>query len=312
MKKVLIALGGNALLRADERGSDKEQLKHVKETCLHFLKIIESGYNIAITHGNGPQVGAILLKNELCSEKLPSMPLDICGAESQGLIGYMIQRELYNILERNKKDIQVISILTQVLVDKKDEAFENPTKPIGPFYKETEKNKIEKERGWKMVYQEGKGFRRVVPSPFPLSIIEGDIIKKLFDEEYVVIACGGGGIPVIREDEDTLIGVEAVIDKDRTAAVLAKKIGAETLLILTDVERVAIDFGKPSQKNLSKLNALEAEKYIKEGQFGKGSMEPKIEAAINFLRHGGKKAIITSLEKSKAALDGKTGTIITL
>jgi carbamate kinase len=312
MKKVLIALGGNALLRANESGTDKEQLKHVKETCLHFLKIIESGYNIAITHGNGPQVGAILLKNELCSEKLPSMPLDICGAESQGLIGYMIQRELYNILERNSKDIKVISILTQVLVDKKDEAFENPTKPIGPFYRETEKNKIEKERGWKMVYQEGKGFRRVVPSPIPLSIIEGDIIKKLFDEEYVVIACGGGGIPVIREDEDTLIGVEAVIDKDRTAAVLAKRIGAETLLILTDVERVALDFGKPSQKNLSKLSEIEAEKYIKEGQFGKGSMEPKIEAAINFLKHGGKKAIITSLEKSKDALDGKTGTVITL
>jgi carbamate kinase len=312
MKKVLIALGGNALLRANESGTDKEQLKHVKETCLHFLKIIESGYNIAITHGNGPQVGAILLKNELCSEKLPSMPLDICGAESQGLIGYMIQRELYNILERNSKDIKVISILTQVLVDKKDEAFENPTKPIGPFYRETEKNKIEKERGWKMVYQEGKGFRRVVPSPIPLSIIEGDIIKKLFDEEYVVIACGGGGIPVIREDEDTLIGVEAVIDKDRTAAVLAKRIGAETLLILTDVERVALDFGKPSQKNLSKLSEIEAEKYIKEGQFGKGSMEPKIEAAISFLKHGGKKAIITSLEKSKDALDGKTGTVITL
>jgi carbamate kinase len=312
MKKVLIALGGNALLRAGERGTDKEQLKHVKETCLHFLKIIEAGYNIAITHGNGPQVGAILLKNELCAEKLPSMPLDICGAESQGFIGYMIQRELFNILERNEKDIQVVCVLTHVLVDKKDKAFEHPTKPIGPFYTEKEKNKIEGERGWKMIYEEGKGFRRVVPSPLPLSIIEGDIIKKLFDEEYVIIACGGGGIPVIREDEGTLVGVEAVIDKDRTASVLAKRIGAEILLILTDVEKVAIDFGKPSQKNLSKLNASEAEEYLKEGQFGKGSMGPKVEASINFLRHGGKKAIITSLEKSKEALEGKMGTVITL
>ena len=312
MEKVLIALGGNALLRAEEKGTDKEQLKHVKETCLHFLNIINAGYSLAITHGNGPQVGAILLKNEICKETLPSMPLDICGAQSQGFIGYMIQRELLNVLEEHKKDIPVVCIVTQVLVDKKDKAFENPTKPIGPFYTEEEKTKIEKEKGWKMVYQEGKGFRRVVPSPTPIDIIEGNTIKNLFDEGYVVISCGGGGIPVIRESENILIGVEAVIDKDRTASVLAKKIDADVLMILTDVEKVAINFSKPDQKDLDSLTVEEAKKYIKENQFGKGSMEPKVEAACSFLKQGGKKAIITSLEKSVLALNGKTGTTITL
>lgn len=309
---VLIALGGNALLRAKEEGTAAQQLKHVKETTKHCLEIIKEGYTLVITHGNGPQVGAILLQHEIASKTVPAMPLDICGAESQGLIGYMIQREMYNTLEAAKLPKPVACILTQVLVNKHDEAFKHPTKPVGLFYKEEESKKLAKEKGWIMVYQQDKGYRRVVPSPMPIDIIEKEEIKHLIEHGTIVIACGGGGIPVIREEDETLKGVEAVIDKDRTAAVLGKKIGAHILMVLTDVERAAINFGKPDQKFLGKITVEEARKYIKEGQFGKGSMEPKVEAACHFVEEGGKKAIITSLEKCKSALDGHTGTIITL
>lgn len=311
-KKVLIALGGNALLRAGEKGTDEEQIAHVKETCSHFLKMLESGYSLAVTHGNGPQVGAILLKNEMSKEKIPVMPLDICGAESQGFIGYMLLREMQSALEKSQKKEQIACLITQVLVNKEDSAFKNPTKPIGLFYTEEEKNKIVKEKDWKMVYQTNKGYRRVVPSPIPIDIVEGDVIKHLLDHETIVISCGGGGIPVIREKDGSLKGVEAVIDKDRTASVLAKKIGADILMILTDVEKVFINFGRPDQKSLDHISVKEARKYMKEGFFGKGSMQPKVEAACNFVEQGGKKAIISSLEKSTFALEEKTGTIITL
>jgi carbamate kinase len=311
MKKLLIALGGNALLRSKERGTAEEQLLHVKETCEIFMDLLDAGYTFAITHGNGPQVGNILLKNELTADTLPSMPLDICGAESQGMIGYMIQRLLYNELHLRKKEIPVVTVLTQTLVDKNDKAFQNPTKPIGPFYKKEQVESLKKEKGWSMVEQVGKGFRRVVPSPEPVDIIEGKIIKDLFMKNYLVVACGGGGIPVIREKDGTLKGVEAVIDKDHTAAVLAKVIGADVLMILTDVEKVAINFGKPNQKNLDHLTVDQTRMYIDKGEFAKGSMGPKVEAATLFVEQGGKKAIITSLEKSREALLGKTGTIIT-
>lgn len=311
-KSVLIALGGNALLQAGEKGTDAEQLLHVKETVARCIEILEEGYSIILTHGNGPQVGAILLKNEIAKDTLPPMPLDICGAESQGLIGYMIQREFYNVLELSKMSRPVVSVLTQVLVNKHDKAFENPTKPIGPFYSEEQSKALQKDKGWTMVYQEGKGFRRVVPSPLPIAIVEKEAIKDLMDKEVIVIACGGGGIPVIREADNTLKGVEAVIDKDRTAAVLGRNLGVDILMILTDVDKVAINFGKKNQQFLSKLTVDEAKKYIELGQFGKGSMEPKVQAACDFVENGGKKAIITSLDKSKMALDGLTGTVITL
>ncbi|KPK33681.1 MAG: carbamate kinase [Chlamydiae bacterium SM23_39] len=312
MEKVLIALGGNALLRAEDKGTYEDQIKHVKETASQFLKIIEAGYQLAITHGNGPQVGAILLQNEIAKDQIPSMPLDICGAESQGLIGYMLQREFYNVLEEVKLGISIVALLTQVLVNKNDPAFENPTKPIGPFYSEEEKIKLEKEKKWKMIYQENKGYRRVVPSPIPIDIVEGEIIKELYDNKVIVISCGGGGIPVIRRDDGSLMGVEAVIDKDNTGAVLAKKIGADTFMILTDVEKVYLNFGKKNQKELNKITVAEAKKYIEEEEFGTGSMKPKVEAACRFLEQGGKKVIITALEKSVNALRGLTGTVITL
>lgn len=310
-EKILIALGGNALFRKGEKGTDKDQLAHVANTALHILNILKEGYLVSITHGNGPQVGAILLQNELSKEKVPSMPLDICGSQSQGFIGYMIQRELYNIMEKIHDKREVVSLLTQVLVDKNDPAFKNPTKPIGLFYEKPEMEILKKEKGWEMVYEEGKGYRRVVPSPIPIDIIEGNVIKDLFDAGVIVVSCGGGGIPVIRKD-GMLHGTEAVIDKDRTAAVLAKKIGADVLMILTDVEKVAINFGKENQENLENLTVEKAEEYIRTSQFGKGNMEPKVSAACQFVKQGGKKAIITSLEKSVEALMGKSGTHIIL
>lgn len=311
-KSILIALGGNALLQAGEEGTSEQQLSHVKETAARCLEIIQEGYRLILTHGNGPQVGAILLQNEIAKDTIPPMPLDICGAESQGLIGYMIQREFYNVLELSKVAKPIACVLTQVLVNTHDPAFANPTKPIGPFYKEEESKLLEKERGWKMVYQQGKGFRRVVPSPIPITIVEKEVIKDLIERDVIVIACGGGGIPVIRENNGTLTGVEAVIDKDRTAAVLGNNLGADVLMILTDVDKIAINFGKKDQRFLDKITVDEAKKYIADGHFGKGSMEPKVQAACHFVENGGKKAIITSLNKSKMALDGLTGTIITL
>jgi carbamate kinase len=309
-EKVLIALGGNALLRKGEKGTVEDQLKHVHDTADKFLELIKEGYKISITHGNGPQVGDILLKNEMAKDTLPSMPLDVCGAQSQGFIGYMIQRVLINKLSEANKHIPVVTVLTQVLVNKDDPDFQSPSKPIGPFYSKEEAETLKKEKGWSIVEQIGKGFRRVVPSPDPIDIIEGYVIKKLFKKKVLVISCGGGGIPVIKDSKGDLIGVEAVIDKDHTAAVLAHIIGANILMILTDVEKVFLNFGKEDQKGLDKLSIKEAKEYLKEGEFAKGSMGPKVHAACNFIKNGGKKAIITSLEKCKEALLGKTGTHI--
>ncbi|MBN2479055.1 MAG: carbamate kinase [Parachlamydiales bacterium] len=309
-EKVLIALGGNALLRSTEKGTDKEQLLHVQETAKHFLSIIKEGYLISVTHGNGPQVGAILLQNEIAKDTIPSMPLDICGAESQGFIGYMIQRLTFNEITKQSDDIKVVTVLTQVLVDKNDPAFKNPTKPVGPYYSEDEAIRLRSEKNWTMVEQIGKGFRRCVPSPEPKEIVEAFSIKELFSKKVIVVSCGGGGIPVIKNSDGTLVGVEAVIDKDKTASVLAKTINADVLMILTDVEKAFINFHKPNQEALGNISVKEARKYLAEDQFGKGSMGPKIEAACRFVESGGKKAIITSLEKAIDALKGTTGTII--
>lgn len=308
-KKVLAALGGNALLRSSDKGTYQEQLLHVNETCIRFVEILKAGYLLAATHGNGPQVGAILLQNEISQDKIPPMPLDVCGAESQGFIGYMLQRLMHNRLKISGIKMEVATLVTQVLVSKDDPAFKHPTKPIGPFYSKEKADSLAKEKGWQMIEQAGKGFRRVVPSPEPKDIIEGKLIKKLFDDGNFVIACGGGGIPVIEEEDATLKGIEGVIDKDRTAEVLAKVIGADTLLILTDVEKACINFKKENQQELGKITVKEARRYLSEGHFASGSMGPKVEAACKFVEEGGKEAIITSLEKAKDALDGKTGTI---
>lgn len=310
-EKVLIALGGNALLRAGEKGTDQDQLKHVKETAKHFLDIIKEGFLISVTHGNGPQVGAILLQNEISKKTIPSMPLDICGAETQGFIGYMIQRLTFNEILKQSDDIKVATILTQVLVDKDDQAFQNPSKPVGPYYTKEEAQSFKAEKNWTMVEQIGKGYRRCVASPEPKEIIESYSIQTLFDKKVIVVSCGGGGIPVIKDEEGSLTGVEAVIDKDKTAALLAKTIKADVLMVLTDVDKAFINFHQDNQKALDNITVSEARKYLAEGQFGKGSMGPKVEAACRFVEEGGKKSIITSLEKALLALNGKSGTIIT-
>ncbi|HRW58445.1 MAG TPA: carbamate kinase [Chlamydiales bacterium] len=309
-KKILIALGGNALLQSGEKGTAEEQIQHVEDTCEQLLRLIKEGHVIALTHGNGPQVGSILLKNEMTKDTLPPMPLDICGSESQGFIGYMLQRVFHNHMKKDGIDHPALTIVTQTLVDSNDPAFQNPTKPIGPFYTKEEAEVLKQEKKWTMVEQIGKGFRRVVPSPLPIDIVEGEIIKELFQERRLVISCGGGGIPVVKDAKGNLIGIEAVIDKDRTAACLAKIIDADVLMILTDVEKVALNFGKPDQQNLDKLTVEEAKRYLKEGQFAKGSMGPKVEAAMSFIENGGKRAIITSLDKAFDAVEGKTGTSI--
>ncbi|MEM1549181.1 MAG: carbamate kinase [Candidatus Methanomethylicia archaeon] len=312
-KRVLVALGGNAIKKAEEIGTYEEQLKNIENTCEQLMKLIKAGYDIVITHGNGPQVGNLLIQQELASNEIPPQPLDVLGAMTQGQIGYLIQRTLRNILVKNGIHRDIVTIITQVEVDKSDPAFKDPTKPIGPFYdlKEAERKMMEI-RGIiikKVKPGEGKVYRRVVPSPEPVRILEGKIIKKLVDEGVIVIASGGGGIPVLLEDGN-YVGVEAVIDKDLAGEKLAEMINADILLILTDVEKVKLNFGKPNEIEIDEMSLEEAKKYYEEGHFPPGSMGPKIQACIRFIEWGGELAIITSLEKALEALEGKTGTRI--
>ena len=308
-KTIVIALGGNAIKRAEEEGTAEQQLRNVKITCKHILEIIKRGYRVVITHGNGPQVGNLLIQQEEASKLVPPQPLDILGAMTQGQIGYMLQQTLINYLREEKLNIPVATIITQVLVDKDDPDFNNPSKPVGPFYTRKEAEKLIEEKGYiiKKVRPGRKAYRRVVPSPDPIGIIEKDVIKMLVDAGFIVIASGGGGIPVINQNGQ-LRGVEAVIDKDLAGERLAEIVDADIFLILTDVEKVKLNFRKPNEKDLDKLTIAEAEKYLEEGHFLPGSMEPKVKACIRFLKAGGEKAIITSLDKAIEALEGKTGT----
>jgi len=273
--------------------------------------LIQAGHDVVLTHGNGPQVGNILLQNEETRHLVPAMPLDVCGAESQAQIGYVLAQSLRNEFASRKIERDVVCVVTQVLVDAKDPAFANPTKPIGPYYTREDEIIVKKAKGWKMVYDERGGWRRVVPSPRPIDIVEKDVLRRLVGngDGRVVIAAGGGGIPVVRRD-GKLVGVEAVIDKDLAAAVLARSIGWKHLVIATDVLRVALDFGKPSQRFLDRLTASEARKYLAQGEFPPGSMGPKIEAVVEFLEAGGEHAVITDLEHLGPAVDGKAGTRI--
>ena len=308
-KTIVIALGGNAIKKAEEEGTAEQQLRNVKITCKHILEIIKRGYRVVITHGNGPQVGNLLIQQEEASKLVPPQPLDILGAMTQGQIGYMLQQTLINYLREEKLNIPVATIITQVLVDKDDPDFNNPSKPVGPFYTRKEAEKLIEEKGYiiKKVKPGRKAYRRVVPSPDPIGIIEKDVIKMLVDAGFIVIASGGGGIPVI-DQNGQLRGVEAVIDKDLAGERLAEIVDADIFLILTDVEKVKLNFRKPNEKDLDKLTIAEAEKYLEEGHFLPGSMEPKVKACIRFLKAGGEKAIITSLDKAVEALEGKTGT----
>ena len=307
MKKIVLALGGNAL-----GNSPEEQKKAVAVTAKSIVDLVAEGNKVIISHGNGPQVGMINLAMDTSSKseaKTAEMPFAECGAMSQGYIGYHLQNAIENELAKREMDQTVVSLVTQVLVDKEDPAFGNPTKPIGSFYSEEEAKKQE-EKGFTFKEDAGRGYRRVVPSPKPIDIIEKKAVEKLYNDGMIVVAAGGGGIPVIKED-GKLIGVDAVIDKDFTSAKVAELVGADILVILTAVEKVAIHFGQPNQEWLGSLTIEEAEKYLADGEFAEGSMKPKIEAALSFVRNKeGGKALITSLEKALDGLKGETGTYI--
>lgn len=311
MSKIVIALGGNALQSKNSAPTAQGQLEVVKHTCEKIADISEQGHELAIVHGNGPQIGRIILASETARDITPAMPFDVCGAMSQGYIGYQIQQSLKYALSIRNKNCPVLTVATQMVVDKNDPAFQNPQKPIGPFYTEEEAGKLEAENGYQMKEDAGRGWRRVVASPMPKKIVEIQAIKNLWDSS-IVISCGGGGIPVIENPDGTMEGVAAVIDKDFAAELLAEQVGADILMILTEVEKVAINWGKPGQKDLEHMSLKAAAQYVTEGQFAPGSMLPKVEAAMKFVRtYPNKKAIITSLDSALDALNGKTGTVIT-
>lgn len=311
MSSVVVALGGNAILQTNQQGTIEEQLANVEKTCAQLAELVAQGHKIIVTHGNGPQVGNILLQNEEAYKAagIPPMPLDVCGAESQGLIGYMLQRTLGNELRKLNIRKDVVTLVTQVLVDLNDPAFKNPSKPIGPFYTEARAKKLMAQRGYIMKEDANRGWRRVVPSPDPKGIVERDTIRDLVESGRVVICSGGGGIPVIRTGDGSLVGVEAVIDKDLAGQRLATDLGASTFLILTDVEQVVLNFGRPDQKPIGIATVVEMRKWQAEGHFRPGSMGPKVEAAVRFVEAGGNRAVITSLDNARRALEG-TGTHI--
>ena len=304
-KKIVIALGGNAL-----GNSPGEQLDLVKNTAKSIVDLVDEGHYVVVTHGNGPQVGRILLASETAKDVTPALPFDVCGAMSQGYIGYHIQQALRKSLEKRNRHLPVVTVVTQVVVEKDDPAFQNPSKPIGPFYSADEAKVLEQENGYIMKEDAGRGYRRVVPSPEPKEIVEIDTIKTLWDTT-ITVTCGGGGIPVIRNEDGSLTGVAAVIDKDLAAECLAEGMNADILMILTEVEQVCLNYNTPDEKKLGMITVTEAEQYVRDGHFAPGSMLPKMQAAIRFAASGEKrKAIITSLYKAEEALAGRTGTVI--
>ena len=309
--RIVIALGGNALQSKKSEPTAEAQLEVVKRTCEYIAEISSRGYEMAVVHGNGPQVGRIILSSEAAKDVVPPMPFDVCGAMSQGYIGYHLQQALTYALGRRNRNIPVVTLVTQMVVEKNDLAFQNPTKPIGAFYTEEEAKALMEEKDYAMKEDAGRGWRRVVPSPLPRKIKAIHAVTSMW-QATIVVTCGGGGIPVIENADGTTEGVAAVIDKDFAAELLAEEVNADILLILTEVEKVAIHFKTPEQQDLSSLTLEEAGRYIEEGQFASGSMLPKVEAAMKFVRFNpGKKAIISSLDKAVEALEGKTGTVIT-
>jgi len=299
------------LLPQEESADAAAQRRRIESTASRLTDLIKAGHEVVLTHGNGPQVGNILLQNEEARHIVPAMPLDVVGAQSQAQIGYLLAQALRNEFAAARIDRGVACVLTQVLVDPADPAFANPTKPIGPYYKREDEIVVKKAKGWKMVYDQRGGWRRVVPSPRPVEIVEADEIRHLVASAKgrVVIAAGGGGIPVVRKG-GKLVGVEAVIDKDLAAAVLAGAIGRKHLVIATDVPQVALDFGKTTQKFVDRLTVADAKKHLAAGQFPPGNMGPKLEAAVSFLERGGEQVVITDLEHLVPAVDGKAGTRI--
>jgi len=310
MKTLVIAIGGNSLIKDAQHMGVPDQYAAVVETARHITNLIERGFRVVITHGNGPQVGFILLRSEHSRGILHQVPLDSIGADTQGAIGYQIQQAMGNELHKRGVKKSVATVITQSLVDKNDPAFQKPTKPIGQFYKKEQADDRMRIEKWTMVEDAGRGWRRVVASPQPMRIVEADAIRRLVEDGFIVVAVGGGGIPVVQDEQGNLQGAAAVIDKDLASAVLAKEIAADLLVISTAVEKVCLNFGKPDQRALDKITVAEAKQYMKEGHFKPGSMLPKVQACITFLEAGGTEALITCPEVLPSALEGKTGTRI--
>jgi carbamate kinase len=310
-KLAILAVGGNSLILDEKHKSVQDQYDAAEQTCQHIAGLIQRGYRVVITHGNGPQVGFILRRSELSRHELHEVPLDSCGADSQGAIGYQIQRAMCNVTRTWAKKPEIATVVTQVLVDRADPSFQKPSKPIGSFMKKEDAESHRDKDGWNVVEDAGRGYRRVVASPRPKRIIELPAIKRLLEANIVVVAVGGGGIPVIQREDGVLVGADAVIDKDLASSLLARELGADLFIISTAVEKVCVNYRKPDQRTLDRMAISDAKRYLAEGQFAPGSMKPKIEAVIEFLEGGGHAAIITDPPHLVAAVDGKTGTWIT-
>ncbi|MDF1539856.1 MAG: carbamate kinase [Candidatus Thorarchaeota archaeon] len=309
-QKAVVAIGGNSLIKDKAHKTVSDQYAATAETCKHIADMIEQGWDVVVSSGNGPQVGFILRRSELAAHELHEVPLDYCGADTQGAIGYMIQRALYNEFKKRNLNKHAASIVTQVLVSKEDPAFQNPAKPVGSFMDENDAKRKQKEEGWQIKEDSGRGWRRVVASPIPKKIIELPAIKALNQQGIIVYAVGGGGIPVVKNEQGELEGIAAVIDKDWASSLLATGLDADLLLISTAVEQVYINFGKDNQEPILKMDHIQAQKYVDEGHFSPGSMLPKVEACVEFIKNGGKMAIITNPENITRALNGETGTRI--
>ncbi len=311
-KTAVVAVGGNALIVDEQHQSIPDQFAAAALTSHYVADMIEQGWTVVLTHGNGPQVGFIMRRSGLAKGVVPEVPVDYADADTQGAIGYMFQRALYNEFKRRKLERRAIAVVTQVLVDANDPAFGNATKPIGGYMTEDVAKALAQDFGWTVKEDAGRGWRRVVPSPMPKRIVERDMIEALIDQGYIVIACGGGGIPVLEDERGELQGLEAVIDKDFASSLLARDLQAELFVVSTGVERVAVDFGKPNQRWLDRVNLDEARRYLAEGQFPRGSMGPKIEAVLAFLEGGGQRALITNPPNLGRALRYETGTHVTV
>jgi len=309
MKTMLVAIGGNSLIRAGEKGTVAEQEANARRTAHAIVGLIQDGYRLVVTHGNGPQVGADLLRSERAIDQVPSLPLDVCGAATQGEIGYLLVQALRSELLHAGLHVPVVSVVTQSLVSRDDPAMLHPTKPIGPFYSRADAEERRRTLGWQIVEDAARGYRRVVPSPDPTDIIEQEVIRGLVNDGVLVVACGGGGIPVVEENGD-LHGVEAVIDKDRASALLASELGVDIFAISTDADFVYFDYKKPTQRPLTSVTAAEIECHLHSGQFPPGNMGPKVESALRFLKAGGREVIITSFEHLLDAVHGMAGTHI--
>jgi carbamate kinase len=309
-KLAILAVGGNSLILDESHKSVEAQYAAVEETCRHIAGLVRSGYRVVVTHGNGPQVGFILRRSELAAHELHQVPLDSCGADTQGAIGYQVQRAMYNEMRDWPQRPVVATVVTQVLVDRNDPSFKNPSKPIGSFMDEKTADEHRQKDHWDIVEDAGRGFRRVVASPRPLRIIELEAIRRLLENDIVVVAVGGGGIPVIEDEKGHLQGAAAVIDKDLATSLLARDLKADLLIISTAIEKVCLNFRKPDQKDIDRMTLAEAKKYLAEGHFAPGSMKPKIEAIVEFLESGGKQALITDPQHLVPALEGKSGTWI--